>query len=314
MQPSQYQAPIILVAPHQFPHLDREERLAAELNAELRVATSVEDFQRHLPEATIVMLTPYASVRAEDFSLMSQCRGVIRYGIGYDNIDIGAAKEFGVPVSIVPDASTQEVAFHALTLGLALVRQLPVADATVRSGGWAGNLLMDAPALEELEVGIVGLGRIGMKVARLYAALGARVRGYDPYVDCEFSADLDDIITKSDVLSLHVPASTENSHFLGAKRLSQIRSTAVVVNVSRGALIDEVSLSEALRTGRIGGAGLDVFSSEPLPTDHPLRETPATILTPHIAWRSQRALGALQEAAVLRARQALTGATIADLV
>jgi D-3-phosphoglycerate dehydrogenase len=201
-------------------------------------------------------------------------------------------------------------------MGLALVRRLPAGDAAIRAGGWAGTIGYDTPPVSKLDVGVIGMGRIGRHVARMYAALGARVRAYDPFVEATevASASLDEILEDSDVVSLHVPLSDETRELVSADVLQRMRPGSIVVNVSRGGLVDEVALADALAEGQIAGAGLDTFSVEPLPADHPLRNAPNTILTPHAAWRSNQSIGALQAGAVDRVRLVLTGQPLIDVV
>lgn len=306
----------ILVAPHHFPDLDREHALAEEFGYKLNAAVDGDTFREGLPEAEIVMITPYARLDAADFPLMGKCRAVIRYGIGYDNIDVDAASRAGIPVSIVPGTASEEVASHAFAMGLALARRLPTGDAAIRGFGWAGTIGYDTPVLSELEVGVVGMGRNGQHVARMYSAVGARVRGYDPFVTESFveMAALTDVLQNSDVVSLHLPLNEDTSNLISGEVLEKMRKGAVVVNVSRGGLIDEDALAAALSSGHVAGAGIDTFAQEPLHPEHPLRSAPNTILTPHIAWRSSRSTGALQEGAVERVRLALTGQPLIDLV
>lgn len=306
----------ILVAPHHFPDLDREQALAQEFGYQLVASPDPDAFRLGLPDADVVMITPYARLTADDFPAMKRCRAIIRYGIGYDNIDVAAATQAGIPVSIVPGTASEEVASHAFAMGLALARRLPAGDASIRELGWAGAIGYDTPVLSQLEVGVIGLGRIGGHVARMYSAVGAIVRAYDPLVgDAPVPlADLDDLLVDSDIVSLHLPLTEETTHLVSADVLRRMRRGAVVVNVSRGGLVDELALTEALKTGHVAGAGIDTFAREPLPPDHPLRTAPNTILTPHIAWRSNRSTGALQDGAVDRVRLVLTGQPLIDLV
>ncbi|MBC9942960.1 C-terminal binding protein [Leucobacter sp. cx-328] len=306
----------ILVAPHHFPDLDREHALAEELNYELVAASDEEAFHESLVDADVVMITPYAKLTASDFPTMKRCKAVIRYGIGYDNIDVDAASASSIPVSIVPGTASEEVASHAFSMGLALARRLPAGDEAIRDFAWGGIIGYDTPVLSQLEVGVVGLGRIGAHAARMYAAVGAQVRAYDPFVaESEFElADLTDILENSDVVSLHLPLTDSTWNLVSGSVLARMRRGSVIVNVSRGGLVDEVALAEALINGHIAGAGIDTFAQEPLDAEHPLRNAPNTILTPHIAWRSNRSTGALQEGAVDRVRRALTGKPLIDLV
>lgn len=306
----------ILVAPHHFPDLNRERALADELAYELVAAADVDAFRAGLPDAEIVMVTPYARLTAEEFPIMNKCRAVIRYGMGYDNIDVDAATKAGIPVAIVPGTASEEVASHAFAMGLALARRLPTGDAAIRGFGWAGVIGYDTPVLSQLEVGVVGLGRIGQHVARMYSAVGARVRGYDPFIadgPVELGS-LGSVLENSDIVSLHLPLNDDTRHLVSEDVLARMRKGAVVVNVSRGGLIDEEALAAALKSGHIAGAGIDTFSQEPVAADHPLRYAPNAILTPHIAWRSNRSTGALQDGAVERARFVLTGRPLIDLV
>jgi D-3-phosphoglycerate dehydrogenase len=296
--------------------LDREHALAEEFGYTLNPAADTEAFREGLQDADIVMITPYARLTAADFPRMGKCRAVIRYGIGYDNIDVAAATDAGIPVSIVPGTASEEVASHAFAMGLALARRLPSGDAAIRGLGWAGTIGYDTPVLSQLEVGVLGMGRIGQHVARIYQAVGARVRAYDPFVTESFVklTDLADILENSDVVSLHLPLSAETANLISGEVLAKMRKGAVVVNVSRGGLVDEAALAEALTSGHIAGAGIDTFAQEPLAAEHPLRSAPNAILTPHIAWRSNRSTGALQDGAVERVRLALTGQPLIDLV
>lgn len=306
----------IVVAPHHFPDLARELALADEFGLELVAAPDADSFRAALAAAAIVMVTPYGQLTAEDFPRMQSCLAVVRYGIGYDNIDVAAAARAGIPVSIVPGTASEEVASQAVAMGLALVRRLPAGDGSIRAGGWAGTIGYETPPISRLEVGVVGMGRIGQIVARMYSSLGAQVRAYDPFAEITDvpSATLQEVLEDSDVVSLHVPLSDETRGLISADVLSRMRRGAVVVNVSRGGLIDEIALAEALSSQQIAGAGLDTFSEEPLPDGHPLRNAPNTILTPHIAWRSNQSVGALQAGAVDRVRLALTGQPLIDVV
>lgn len=306
----------ILVAPHHFPDLRRERELADEFGYDLVAAVDVDEFRENLATAEIVMITPYARLTSDDFPSMRNCRAVIRYGIGYDNIDVDAATRAGIPVSIVPGTASEEVASHAFAMGLALARRLPAGDAAIRDLGWAGIIGFDTPVLSQLQIGVLGLGRIGQHVARMYGSVGARVRAYDPFVtESDFElAELSDILENSDVVSLHLPLTPETQHMISEEVLARMRSGAIVVNVSRGGLIDETALAAALKSGQIAGAGIDTFAKEPLDAENPLRTAPNVILTPHIAWRSNRSTDALQDGAVERVRLALTGQPLIDLV
>lgn len=307
---------IILVAPHRFPNVNRERALAERFGREMVVAEDQESFTNRMADAEVVMVTPYAKMTAKEFSMLRRCKAVVRYGVGYDNIDVAAANNVGVPVTIVPDTASEEVASHAFAMGLSLVRRIPQGQAAISAGEWAGMIGLDTPKLSNLQVGIVGMGRIGRLVARWWAAIGAKVHAFDPV--STFSdvpvATLKQVLEESDVISLHLPLTADTRHLISAEVLESMRRNAVIINVSRGGLIDEEALAIALRAGRIAGAGLDTFAQEPLPVGHPLRAAPNTVFTPHVAWRSTTSLDALQEQAVERARRALQGEALPDLV
>ncbi|MDK4736972.1 C-terminal binding protein [Rhizobium sp. CNPSo 3490] len=310
------EAGIILVAPHRFPNLNRERALAERFGREIVVADDQAAFSSRMAEAEIVMVTPYAKMTVEEFGMLRRCKAVVRYGVGYDNIDVAAANNVGVPVTIVPDTASEEVASHALAMGLNLARRIPQGQAAVLAGEWAGVIGLDTPKLSNLQVGVVGMGRIGRLVAKWWAAIGAKVHAFDPmstFSDVP-AATLKQVLEESDVVSLHVPLSGETRHLISAEVLKRMRRNAVIINVSRGGLIDEEALAAALRAGTIAGAGLDTFAQEPLPAGHPLRDAPNTVFTPHVAWRSTTSLDALQEQAVERARRALEGEVLPDLV
>lgn len=223
---------------------------------------------------------------------------VARFGVGLDTVDVPAATARGVRVVNVPDANTPEVAAHAIALILALVRRLPQHDHTIRSGRWGfGEGGVGTRRLEHLTLGILGFGRIGRRVAEGCRHLGLGVIVHDPHLPAEqiaaagFEAvGFDELVARSDVLSLHVPLTDENRDLIDAEVLARMPQGAIVVNVSRGGLIDEAALAAALDSGQLSGAGIDTFAREPLAADSPLRGRPNAILTPHAAHYSTESL------------------------
>jgi D-3-phosphoglycerate dehydrogenase len=221
-------------------------------------------------------------------------RVIGRAGVGLDTIDLAAAASRGMAVINQPAYGALEVASHALALLLAVQRRLLAADRYVRSG-WAGAAGLDGiQPLDEATVGVVGCGRIGNAFVERVRPLVRRVVIYDAAAvpvpaGAERAADLDDLLTRSTVLSLHVPLSDSTRGLIGARELGLLPAGGVVVNVSRGGIIDEPALAEALHSGHVLGAGLDVFAEEPLPATSALLTTPNTVLTPHCASVSDRA-------------------------
>ena len=229
---------------------------------------------------------------------LSDCRVIARYGIGVDNIAVDAAAERGIPVVNVPDYCIEEVATHAVALVLALDRRLKPYDAAVADGEWTPT----PDGLDPIEyrfssqtVGIVGYGAIGSAVGERAAALGAEVLVADPYLESEDVGDeatlvgFDDLLERSDHVSVHAPLTEGTRGLFDASAFGRMKDTAYLVNVARGPVVDEAALLDALRTGEIAGAGLDVFEDEPPAPDHLLRGHPDVIATPHVAWYSEEA-------------------------
>ncbi len=227
------------------------------------------------------------------------CLEVIgRTGVGVDNIDVAAATRRGVPVVYTPEANTLSVAEHVLALLLALVKRIHLVDPAVRQGNWAAREEYGRE-LTGLTFGFVGLGRIGYLTARKCRdAFDAQILTYDPYLKPEIVASLgatrveslEELLRRSDVISLHVPLSAETSGLIGARELALMKPTAYLVNASRGSVVDEEALAEALKAGVLAGAALDVFSKEPLPASSPLCGLPNIVLTPHSAALTHEAM------------------------
>jgi D-3-phosphoglycerate dehydrogenase len=210
---------------------------------------------------------------------------IIRAGVGLDNIDAEYAKEKGIEVINTPEASTNGVAELAVAHMLALLRHIPQATASMKKGNWPKKELK-GNELGSCTVGIVGLGRIGRRTAELVKGFGAAVIGYDPYVDKVQGmniemVELNELLTTSDIVSLHLPHNDETHHLLGAKELEKMKESAYLVNCARGGIIDEDALYEALKDKKIRGAALDVFEDEP-PKDLKLMELDNFICTPHL--------------------------------
>lgn len=220
-------------------------------------------------------------------------RVVGRAGVGLDSIDLPAVRDLGLTLVNQPGYAVTEVASHAVSMMLALQRKLLPADRHVRDG-WRGDAgLLPMKPLDELTVGLLGGGRIGAEAARMLAPLVRRVLVYDPYAatvaaPAVRAATLDELLRGSDVLSVHVPLTPETRGLIGRRELALLPAGAVVVNTARGGIIDEDALADLLIAGRLGGAGLDVFATEPLPDRSRLRRAPNTILTPHCAALSGR--------------------------
>jgi len=236
------------------------------------------------------------------FEALGALRAVVRFGVGYDAVDVQAASDHDVAVAITPGANADAVADLALLLMLATIRGLPGLERDVRSGSWRPT----APSrdLAGASVVIVGLGAIGQAVARRLHGFGCRIVAVEPAPDRSFCEEfgielssLEDALAVADVVTLHAALTPQSHHLLGVRELALLAPHAVVVNTARGGLIDEPALVDALAAGRLGGAGLDVFETEPLPVSDPLLQLPNVIVSGHVA--SFTELGASRTAEVV---------------
>lgn len=213
---------------------------------------------------------------------------VARHGVGVDEVDVEAARERGLWVTRAPDSNTPQVAEHTVAMILALVKGLPAMDREVRAGRWR-SVVTRGRDLAELGVGLVGFGAIARAVALLLAPFRVRLAAWDPYAPeslfgtVERLPTLPALLARSDVLSVHVPLVEATRNLIDAAAMALLPKDAVVVNTARGGIVDEAALAAALASGQLSGAGLDVFSPEPPPSDHPLLGQPRVLLTPHLA-------------------------------
>lgn len=242
------------------------------------------------------------------------CRVISRCGIGYDNIDIEAATRHGLQVTYVPDYCLDEVADHTLALLLAFARGLLPALLETRGGGWSAPRA-GIHRLQGRRLALLGVGRIGRRVAARALACGLRVSAYDPYLErwdldgLERADSLADALEEADFVSLHTPLTPENRHLLGDEAVSLMKRAPVVINTARGGLVDLEAVTGALLDGRLGGVALDVAEVEPLERDHPLRSHPRALITPHMAFFSEESEAELKQRAAEEVVRAMRGET-----
>lgn len=254
-----------------------------------------EQIKETIGEFNIVIVRSRTKLTKELIDKANNCKIIARVGVGLDNIDLDAAKAKNIRVINAVEGAMNAVAEQVLGLMLALARNIARADREIRKGNWLKKELMGSE-LKGKYLGIVGLGNIGKRLGRLARALNMNIIGYDVIpIDEEFSkevglmkTDLDTLLQSSDYVSLHVPLLDSTYHLINAKKLSTMKKTACIINTSRGGVVDEEALYDALKNGNLGGAALDVFENEPA-TDSKLTSLPNVILTPHIGAQTKEA-------------------------
>ena len=225
-------------------------------------------------------------------------KGIGRTGVGYDSVDVKTATAHGIPVVITPGANNRSVAEHAVAMMFALSKNLVEAQQEMCKGNWEIRGAKKAFELEGKTIGILGLGAIGRETAKICEGCGMKVAAYDPFLSKEqvegygavYYENYEDLLKVSDVVSIHVPLTDETKNMISKKQLTEMKKTALIINCSRGGIINETDLVEALKAGEIAGAGTDVFCSEPPKTDDPLLNCPNLIVSPHSAAQTREAV------------------------
>lgn len=272
-----------------------------------------------LADAAAVLVRSATRIDAEALAAAPNLRVVARAGVGLDNVDVAAATARGVLVVNAPTSNVVSAAEHAVALLLAAARRIPAADAALRAGRWERSRFTGVE-LAGKTVGIVGLGRIGVLVAQRLVGFDVSLVAYDPYIQPGRAAHLgvrlvalDDLLRESDLITVHLPRTPETVGLIGAAELATTKRGVILVNAARGGLVDETALAEALRSGQVGAAGIDVYSSEPC-TDSPLFALPAAVLTPHLGASTTEAQDKAGAAVAHSVRLALQGEFVPDAV
>jgi len=308
--------PKVVVSDQAFGNVTREEAAARRFGADFDANQCVSEAQtKEALKGADVAFVNFAPVTRPVLEAMAPGALVIRYGIGYDNVDVVAARELGISVSNVPDYGADTVADHAVTCILALLRKVTQLDSRIRSDGWLRpNDLGSMPGFSQTTVGLIGTGRIGRAAAARLKPFGFTILAHDPFVNAPALegtgidlVPLEKLLRESDVVSLHAPLTPENHRLINKDTIGMMRPNAVIVNTSRGGLVDEEALADALTDGRLGGAALDVFDPEPLAPGSRLRKLENVLLTPHAAFFSDESLANLQRLAAEEAVRHLAG-------
>ncbi len=306
---------VIAVTDSPFHSLDPAVKALARVDPELRMAKSpaAADILEVAREADAVLVT-YAKLPGDLLKELKRCKVIGRFGLGVDNIDIPAAAALGITVTYVPDYCLREVSDHAMALLLALARKVPFSNSLVQSGRWEVPPIVPLHRLEGRVLGLIGFGNIPRAVVPKAKAFGLTVITSDPYVAPEHLAtlgventSLDDLLARSDFVSVHAPLLPATRGLIGAKAFAAMKKGAILINTARGPLVDEAALVAALDSGHLGGAALDVVTTEPLATDSPLLHRDNVILTPHTAFYSVEALEELQTKCASDVARVLSG-------
>lgn len=310
----------VVIVDSDFSDHELETKMAREAGVELSIHEdrSYEGIIRNAADADAVV-TSYGEFPRAVFEALSRLKAVSRTGIGYDTIDVAAATEAGTGVCVVPGYGTEVVSDHAISLALCVLRRLNEVDADLRAGVWDYDRRRPYGQVHGRVFGVVGMGQIGRACARKAAGLGFEVvcssrslvpgrmtpEGYEVL-------GLDDLLARADVVSFHTALAPDTYHLLDEERLSLMKEGSVVVNTSRGAVIDTLALCRALESGKLWGAGIDVFEDEPLDPNHPIMTAPHTVLSPHVAYWSEESSVELRTRAMQAAIDAALGEVPVD--
>lgn len=304
----------VVVTDHSFVDTFFEEAVAAEHGAEFAVfsCTTPEETMVAVSEADVAFVN-FAPMTKSVLQSMKSGSTVIRYGIGYDNVDVAAAKELEINVANVPDYGVETVADHAAACLLTLCRRLLQYNKLIHENGWTRpGSVGKLRGFRSMTVGLVGMGRTALALHQRLKPFGFSFVAYDPLAPAQMfesvgvePVSLLDLASRSHAISLHAPSNAQTRHMINAQFLSLVQPGTVLVNTARGPLVEESALVAALRDGRLAGVALDVTDPEPLPSDSELRKLPGVILTPHAAFYDEDSLVRLQKLASEEAGRAL---------
>ena len=307
--------PTVVVVGTKFSSLEPEREILGAIGARVVDASGLgrADVLDRCGDASAI-LTDYFSWDRAAIAVLRRCRVICQYGVGLDQIDVAAATAAGIVVAHTPDYCVEEVAEHTIALLFAVARKIAQYDRSVRQGSWDFNIGSPISRIAGRTLGVIGFGHVGRSVARRALALGLRVVATDPYQDEESiraagaePTSLADLLKQADFVSIHSPLNESTAKMIGRAELSSMKVGAILVNTSRGGLVDQAALVEALAHGRLAGAGLDVLEREPPRADEPLLAFDDVVVTPHAAFLSEDSLRVVQRDAALEVRRVLSG-------
>ena len=305
----------ILIAESRYPAYDEEKSVLQQLDAEVIIERSDnEDKVAELVRDIDALLVNLAPVTAKVINAMTRCKCVSRYGVGYDNVDTAALKKKGIYLANVPDCGVEDVSDHAVALLLDCVRKISRKDRLVRQGQWNLTGIQPIYRIKGKTLGLVGYGKIARLVHRKVSGFNlGRVLVTDPALSAQDAqkseaelVNLDTLCTESDLISIHAPLLPETRGLIAKEQFDLMKKTAIVVNTSRGPLVDEQALAAALQAEKIACAGIDVFNTEPLEAHSPLRQLENITLADHAGWYSEESMVELKTRAAQNIVAALT--------
>jgi D-3-phosphoglycerate dehydrogenase len=315
--------PKVVITDSTFPNIDPERRILKSGGCDVVLGEGGDESTLiDLTRDADAIITQFAMLTPNVIAAMERVKVIVRNGIGYDNIDTKAAKKRSIPVCNIPDYCINEVADQTLAFILALTRQVLPNDQRIRSGGWGLAVRVDQMrALHEMTVGVVGFGRIGRAVVKRLLAFGGRVLVADPYIGNEAIRGaeaepvvFDELCDASDVVTLHCLLNEKTRHLVNVQSLAKMKRGVLFVNVGRGGLVHTAALVEALESGQVAAAALDVFEQEPLPADNPLRRMENVVVASHIASVSARAMRVLRDTSAQLVLKVLRGEKLENVV
>ena len=306
---------LVVITSNIFPGLDVEQEVLSPSNVELvKHPCRNEDQLIAAGKDAVALIIGNVPITSRVLSHLPRCLAIVKPAVGVDNIDLDAATAAGICVANVPDYGTDEVATHAMALLLNAIRYVDAVAADVRAGRWQPKPPYPIQRSSGRTLGIVGFGRIGQSVARKAAGFGWRRLAWDPYLDEDEMrsrgvepADFETLLAQSDFVTLHLPLTEETEGMIDAGVLAKMKPTAFLVNTARGPIVDSAALHQAVESGQIAGAALDVVDAEPPPPDHPLYRSNGILVTAHVAWYSEQAFDDLRVKAVQEVARVLQG-------
>ena len=257
------------------------------------------------------LLNQYAPLTRRVLENLPNCKVVSRYGVGVDSVDLKAATDLGIIVANVPDYCMDEVADQTISMLLGLIRKTAFFDQKVKSGQWDFRQGIPIYRTRGKTLGLIGCGKIGLEVAKRISAFGLRVIAFDPYIEKPHEVielkDIDTVLKESDFISIHCPLNDSTRHLIGDEAFKKMEKRPILINTSRGPIIDEKALIQALKEGLISGAGLDVLEKEPPDSQNPLLMMENVILTPHVSFYSAESISELKRRTAKNVADVLTG-------